>query len=176
MTLATKEEAESLFTKFDVKKDGKLDLKEFKEMVKSDCKIEEACQTLLIFLIKCPNIEALKRIYVNKDGKIFPKQLKALGDRFGLKHSYEKYINFLCAANPPPFQYPEIGISRFCKYATVTHDWQKEKNFEAKMVEPNIQPWKVAKDVRMDEAKILFVDSSIRAIDACTTLETLLQL
>ena len=129
MTLATKEEAASLFTKFDVNKDGKLDFDEFKEMVKSDCKYNAACQALLIFMKRCPYREAFRRIDLNGDGKILPEELKTFGDKLGLKHPLEKYIEFLCVANP--LHKPEIDMSLFV-HMLQDRMTDKTKNLEVK--------------------------------------------
>ena len=129
LSMANKEECFALFQKFDINKDNKLDLCEFKALIKSNCTYNLVCQSLLIFMKRCPYKEAFRRIDLNGDGKIAPEELKMFAEKLGLKLSIEKCIEHLKVVNP--LHKPEIDMPLF------VHELQdrmtdKTKNLEIK--------------------------------------------
>ena len=109
----TKEETLDMFNKFDANKDNKLELDEFKAMVKSSPKSYASAQAILMFMKRCPYLEAFRKIDTNGDGKILPEEVKAIGDKVGLNKPIEKYYEYLSVVNP--LHKPELDMALFVK-------------------------------------------------------------
>jgi Ca2+-binding EF-hand superfamily protein len=109
--LHTLEEAKAIFDKFDTNKDSKLDLPEFKSMLKASPQAYGISQALVMFFKRCPFMEAFRRIDTNGDGKILPEELKVLGDKLGLNHPLQKYSEYLSVINP--LHVPEVDAALF---------------------------------------------------------------